>query len=83
MTEHVLVRVNNSSLTLSHLSLQLHSQSGVTMLTFSPSFRASFTYSEEVDNGYENDEFTLAVPSLAAISPVELPSHWLATRCDH
>ena len=23
------------------------------------------------------------VPSLAAISPVELPSHWLATRCDH
>ena len=23
------------------------------------------------------------VPSLAAISPVELPSHWLAIRCDH
>ena len=66
MTGQVLVSVNSSSLTLSHLSLQLHNQSGVTMLTFSPSFRASFTYSEEVDNGYENDEFTLAVPSLAA-----------------
>ena len=46
MTEQVLVRVNNSSLTLSHLSLQLHSQSGVTMLTLSPSFLASLTCSQ-------------------------------------
>ena len=43
MTAQVLVRVKSSSLTLSHLSLQLHSQSGVTMLTLSPSFLASFT----------------------------------------
>ena len=71
MTEQVLVRVNNSSLTLSHLSLQLHSQSGVTMLTLSPSFLASLTCSQEEELVGQlmmrnTEMFTLAVPSLAA-----------------